>query len=135
MDSLNNSTFDAANPNAGWSFRALDGAGRITWTSASTAPAVSGTGRLPTLENLVDGTWEQQGWISFNVPSHTTGNKLALANNFVAAARSPAVLASQDNLKFVAAAIPGTPDPSVTNQVLRAGYYNNDQCAPLNRDF
>jgi hypothetical protein len=130
MDSLNSSTTTSK-----WTFRSLDGAGQVTWNGAiGTAPVVTGTGKHPTLDNLIDGTWDQQGWISFNVPSSTTGNKLALANNFAAAARSPAILNSQASLRWVTAAIPGTPDPTGTGQVLRAGYLNNDQCAPLNRN-
>lgn len=126
MDSLSSSTTTSQ-----WSFRSLDGAGEITWNgNIATAPVVSGTGKHPTLENLVDGTWEFQGWVSFNVPSFTTGNKLALANNFVAAARNPAILNSLSNLRYAAAAIPGT--PGLPSQTLRAGYVGNDQCAPLN---
>lgn len=131
MDSLNASTTTSR-----WSFRSLDGAGEITWNgSIATAPVVSGTGKHPTLANLIDGTWDMQGWISFNLPNTTSANKAALAANFVAAARSPAILNSLSGLRYVSAAIPGTPDPSGTGQVLRAGYLNNDQCAPLNRDF
>lgn len=129
MDSLSNSTTTSQ-----WSFRSLDGAGEITWNgNVATAPVVSGTGKHPTLENLVDGTWEHQGWISFNVPSTTTGNKLALANNFVAAARNPVILNGLSGLRYAAAAIPGT--PGLPSQTLRAGYVGNDQCAPLNRNF
>lgn len=133
MDSLSNSN-TAVTAGAvgatGFSFRALDGAGRLTNTGAVEAGS---TGRLPTKANFVDGTWDQQGWISFNIPNTTTGNKLALANNFKAAAKSPAVLAAQSSLAQVAASLPGTNDPTGTGNVLSVGYLNNDQCAPLNR--
>eukprot|EP01041_Mallomonas_annulata_P024598 gene24599-45392_t len=89
MDSLSNST-----PTSKWTFRALDGAGEITWGGViATPPVVSGTGRLPTLANLTDGTWDQQGVISINIPNRTTGNKLALLNDFLVQAKSPALLA------------------------------------------
>lgn len=128
MDSLSSST-----TTSNWSFRSLDGAGEITWNGAiATAPVVSGTGKHPTLANLIDGTWDMQGWISFNLPSSTTGNKAALAANFINAARSPAVLNAQSGLRWVAAAINGTPDPTSTGQVQRVAYVGNDQCAPLN---
>ncbi|OQW86642.1 MAG: hypothetical protein BWK72_16270 [Rhodoferax ferrireducens] len=129
MDSLKDSTATSK-----WTFRALDGAGEITL--AGGVPATSGTGRLPTLASLTDGTWDMQGWISFNLPADTANdvNKAALAANFVAAAKAPAVLNAQSGLKFVAGAMPGTPDPTSTGNVLRAGYVNGDQCAPLNRN-
>lgn len=126
MDSLANS----AAGSTGFSFRALDGAGRILNTGAVEAGS---TGKLPTKASYMDGTWDMQGWISFNLPSTTTGNKLALANNFKAAAKAPAVLAAQSGLALVAGALPGTPDPTGSGNVLQAGYLNNDQCGPLNR--
>jgi len=126
MDSLANSSTGAT----GFSFRALDGAGRLENTGV---PAAGSTGRLPTKADYMDGTWDMQGWISFNIPNTTTGNKRALANNFKAAAKAPAVLAAQSGLALVAGAIPGTPDPTGTGNVLRAGYLNGDQCGPLNR--
>jgi len=132
MDSLNTSSTSST----GWSFRSLDGAGQITWGGAVvTPPVTTGTGRFPTLGSLIDATWDQQGWISFNIPAATTGNKLALANNFATAAKAPAILNGLSSLRFVAAAIPGTPDPTATGQVLRAGYAGGDQCAPLTRSF
>ena len=132
MDSLNASTAAGS-----WSFRSLDGAGEMTWNGAiGTAPVTTGTGKFPTLASYVDGTWEMQGWISFNLPSTTTGNKAALAADFVTQARSPAILQSLAGLRWVSGAIPGTPDNSpLGGQVLRAGYLNGDQCAPLNRNF
>jgi len=130
VDSLSSSTTTSK-----WTFRAQDGAGEITWGGViATPPVVSGTGRVPTLQNLTDGTWDHQGWISFNVPSRTTGNKAALAADFVDQAKSPAVLAAQTGLKYAAASLPGTPDPTATTNVMRAGYLGGDQCAPLNRD-
>lgn len=130
MDSLSNSTTTSK-----WTFRAMDGAGEITWGGViATPPVVTGTGRLPTLASLTDGTWDQQGVISLNVPSRTTGNKLALLNDFLAQATSPALLAAQTGLKFAAASLPGTPDPTATGNVTRASYLGGDQCAPLNRN-
>lgn len=130
MDSLSNSTTTSK-----WTFRALDGAGEITWGGViATPPVVSGTGRVPTLANLTDGTWDQQGVISINIPNRTTGNKLALLNDFLVQAKSPALLAAQTGLKFAAASLPGTLDPTATGNVTRAGFSAGDQCAPLNRN-
>lgn len=130
MDSLNSSTTTSK-----WTFRALDGAGEITWGGViATPPVVTGTGRLPTLANLTDGTWDQQGVISINIPARTTGNKKALLDDFLVQAKSPALLAGQTGLKFAAASLPGTPDPTSTGNVTRAGYLGGDQCAPLNRN-
>lgn len=130
MDSLSNSTTTSK-----WTFRALDGAGEITWGGViATPPVIAGTGRLPTLANLTDGTWDQQGVISINIPNRTTGNKLALLNDFLVQAKSPALLAAQTGLKFAAASLPGTPDPTTSGNVTRASYLGGDQCAPLNRN-
>ena len=131
-DSLGTSS---ASLTTGWSFRALDGAGRISWNGViATPPVVTGTGKVPTLTNLTDGTWDQQGVISINIPVRTTGNKLALMNDFLVQAKSPAVIAAQTNLKFSAASLAGTPDPTATGNVTRVSYANGDQCAPLNRN-
>lgn len=133
MDSLPNSTSSSK-----WTFRSINGAGETTYTAAVGAtPAFTtntGTGVFPDKASYMDGTWEQQGWISFNIPTaRTTGNKLALANRFVAAAKLPTVLAGQVNLAFAAGALPGTDDPTNTGNVLKAGYPGNNQCAPLTR--
>lgn len=130
MDSLSSSTA-AGN----WQFRSLDGAGTYTQEGSSATPVATGTGRFPTKASYIDGTWDMQGWISFNQPTRTTGNKAAVLAQFVAAAQNPSVLTAQSGLKHVAAAIPGTPDPAGTGQVLRAAYAGGDQCAPLNRNY
>jgi len=116
-----------------WQFRSLDGAGTITWDNTANAPVTSGTGKFPTLASLIDGTWDLQGWISFQVPTRTTGAKAELAAKFLLQAQDPAVLASISDLKNVAAAIPGGIYSGA--QVLRVQYLNNNQCAPLNRNF
>jgi hypothetical protein len=126
MDSLSAS----ANGATGFSFRAYDGAGRL---NNDGTVAAGSTGRLPTKASYMDGTWDQQGWISFNIPATTTGNKRALANNFKTAAKAPAVLAAQSGLALVAGSLPGTPDPTNTGNVLLAGYAGNNQCGPLAR--
>ncbi|MDP3538838.1 MAG: substrate-binding domain-containing protein [Azonexus sp.] len=128
MDSLKDSKA-AGN----WQFRSLDGAGTITWDNTAIAPVTTGTGKFPTLANLIDGTWDLQGWISFQIPDRTTGAKKALAEAFLLQAQNPAILASITDLKNVSAAIPGGAYSGA--QVLRAQYANNNQCAPLNRNF
>jgi len=128
MDSLKDSK-----TSGNWQFRSLDGAGTYTWDNTAVAPVATGTGKFPTLANYVDGTWDMQGWISFNVPSRTVGAKKAVLDQFLVKAQDPAILASISDLKNVAAAIPGGAYSGA--QVLRAGYLNNNQCAPLNRNF
>lgn len=129
MDSLPNSTSSSK-----WTFRSINGAGEITYTAAAGAVPASttntGTGLFPDKTSYTNGSWDHQGWISFNIPNRTTGNLRALANAFVAAAKRPAVLAAQTNLAFAAASVPGTPDPTGTGNVLAAGYANGDQCGP-----
>lgn len=128
MDSLSSSK-----TTGNWQFRSLDGAGTITWDNTAAAPVVTGTGKFPTLASYVDGTWDMQGWASFNVPARTTGNKAAFLNTFANKAQDPAVLASISSLKNVAAAIPGGSYSGA--QVLRSAYVNGNQCAPLNRNY
>ena len=128
-DSLSNSKTTGK-----WQFRSLDGAGTYTWDNTANAPVASGTGKFPTLASLTNGSWDLQGWISFNVPARTTGDKAALLSNFVAKAQDPAVLASLTNLKNVAAAISTDANPLAAGaQVMRAQYLGANQCAPLNR--
>jgi len=129
MDSLSKSK-----TTGNWQFRSLDGAGTITWDNTANPVATSGSGKFPTKASFTDGTWDMQGWISFNIPSVTTGAKLSVLNKFVSNAKDPAILASITDLKNVGAAVPGTPDPTNTGNVLRAGYLNSNQCAPLNRN-
>ena len=127
-----------------WQFRSLDGKGVMTWDNTANAPLTSdltfaantGTGKFPTKASYTDGTWDLQGWISFNIPKRTPTDfpaKASVLAKFLANAKSPAILASISDLKNVAAAMPGTADPTATGNVLRAGYLNNNQCGPLNR--
>lgn len=134
MDSLKNSVLAAnANGTGNWQFRSLDGAGTYTWDNTAIAPVATGTGKFPTLASFVDGTWDLQGWVSFNVPSRTVGAKKAVLDQFLVKAQDPAILASIADLKNVAAAIPGGAYSGA--QVLRAAYANGNQCAPYNRNF
>ena len=128
MDSLKDSK-----TTGNWQFRSLDGAGTYTWDNTANAPVASGTGKFPTLAGFIDGTWDLQGWISFNVPSRTVGNKKAVLDQFLLKAQDPAILASISDLKNVAAAIPGGAYSGA--QVLRSAYSNGNQCAPLNRNY
>ena len=128
MDSLKDSK-----TTGNWQFRSLDGAGSISWDNTANAPVTVGTGKFPTLASYIDGTWDLQGWISFNVPSRTVGAKKAVLDQFLVKAQDPAILASITDLKNVAAAIPGGAYAGA--QVLRVAYSNGNQCAPLNRNF
>ena len=127
MDSLKDSKIVGK-----WQFRSLDGAGTYTWDNTTIAPVATGTGKFPTLASYVDGTWDLQGWISFNVPSRTVGAKKAVLDQFLVKAQDPAILASIADLKNVAAAIPGGAYSGA--QVLRAAYLSGNQCAPYNRN-
>lgn len=127
MDSLGKSK-----STGNWQFRSLDGAGTIVQDVAGAAPTTSGDGKFPTLATYENGDWDLQGWVSFNVPSRTTGNKLALANAFLAKAQNPAILGSISDLKYVAAGIPSS--GYTGSQVLDAEYLNNNQCGPYSRN-
>ncbi len=136
MDSLSSSTA-AGN----WQFRSLNGAGKMTadlqagGTPVTDGSSLTGTGTFPTKTVYENGDWDLQGWVSFNVPSRTTGNKLALLNSVAASVSSPAVLAAVSSLKNVAMAIPGEPNNFAGPQVLDAAYLGNNQCAPYNRNY
>lgn len=141
MDSLSSSTA-AGN----WQFRSLDGAGKMTadlqagGTPVTDGSSLTGTGKFPTKTAYENGDWDLQGWVSFNVPSRTTGNKLALLNKFAASVSDPAVLAGISSLKNVAMAIPGQDEPfdfpaGPGSQMLDAAYLGGNQCAPYNRNY
>ncbi|MBL8579765.1 MAG: substrate-binding domain-containing protein [Mesorhizobium sp.] len=130
MDSLSKSK-----STGNWQFRSLDGNGTYTWDNTAAAPVATGTGKHPTLANLIDGTWDMQGWISFNTPNRTVADaaKAPVLAKFLEKAQDPAILASISDLKNVAAAIPGGAYSGA--QVLRVEYSQGNQCAPLNRNF
>jgi hypothetical protein len=138
MDSLPSATA-AGN----WQFRSLDGAGKMTTdlqvggTPVVDGSSLTGTGKFPTKTVYENGDWDLQGWVSFNVPSRTTGSKLALLDSFAASVSSPALLESVSSLKNVAMAIPGQEAPFEFTgpQVLDAAYLGNNQCAPYNRNY
>lgn len=138
MDSLSSSKA-AGN----WQFRSLDGAGKMTsdlqvgGTPVVDGSSLTGTGKFPTKTVYENGDWDLQGWVSFNLPSRTTGNKKALLESFAASVSNPTVLAAVSSLKNVAMAIPGQKAPFKFTgpQVLDAAYLGNNQCAPYNRNF
>ena len=119
-----------------WQFRSLDGAGTITWDTAPVgSPAVSGTGKFPTLASYLDATWDLQAWISFNTPtptdrpSTTSGGKEFFLSSFLERAQDPFWRTGS----FVEGGIPG--GIYTTGQLLRAAYSNGNQCAPYNRNL
>lgn len=141
MDSLSSSTTTSK-----WTFRTLNGAGQITQASGA-QPVVTGTGissvvtyaagtNLPQ-GDYVEGDWDNQGWISFNVPNRTVSDapeKAEVLTQFLTLAQDPAVLNSISSLKYVAAGIPGNGYTADANKaVLQAGYLGGDQCAPYNK--
>jgi hypothetical protein len=139
MDSLGNSVATAdststgfGNSNALWQFRALDGAGTYVADANGVPVTPVGTGKYPTKDSYLSGLWDMQGWESFQTPSRTSGDKLEVLTTLVSLAQDPAVLNGIGSLKYVTAALPGTADPTATGLVLKAGYLNNNQCAPYN---
>jgi hypothetical protein len=118
-----------------WQFRSLDGSGKITGDLLSTtvAPAYTGNGTFPSLAALTTGDWTFEGWTSFNVPTRTTGDKLAFLNQFLAQAQNPTTLAASADTKYVAAKIASA--ANTDPQTLKVKYLNNNQCAPLNRQY
>lgn len=147
MDSLSNSTTTSK-----WTFRTLNGAGQITQASGAqpvvTPGTVGGTAGISSVINFdtttslpkgdyVEGDWDNQGWISFNVPSRTVNDapeKAEVLAQFLNLAQDPAVLYSISGLRYVAAGIPGNGYFSGVNKaVLQAGYLSGDQCAPYNK--
>lgn len=135
MDSVGSS-----NASNGWSFRSLDGSGTVDCTGtcpATTAPTTSGTGKFPLQASVMDGTWDLQGVVSYNVPLRTSvasNPKGGIASRLGALAQDPAVLATVNNFKWVAAALPAPFTTFTGAGVTRATYLGGDQCAPLNRD-
>lgn len=137
MDSIAKS-----NAAGNWSFRSLDGNGTVSCTGtcpATTAPVTTGSGKFPLQANVIDGTWDLQGWVSYNTPTRTASdaNKGPLADRLRVLAQNPAVLGSVDNFKWVAAALPAPWSSYSGTGVTRATYLgtDGDQCAPLNRNL
>jgi hypothetical protein len=93
----------------------------------------SGTGTFPTVASLNTGDWTMQGWTTFNIPARTTGAKLAFLNAFVTSAQNPTTLAAVKETKWTASAIPNGNNAGA--QTLNVSYPNNNQCAPLNRNY
>ena len=154
MDSVAKSTNTVAsapitlgNANGAWQFRALNGSGKITGdllTAANVttpvAPAVSGSGILPTLANIRTGDWAMQGYESYNVPSRTTGDKLAVVNAISNAAQSAAILRSIASLSWASLSLPDLITGNQTaaadlSNVVNAAHASNDLCAPLQRQY
>lgn len=128
MDSLKDSKTSGS-----WQFRSIDGAGKIVQDTSGVAPTTTGDGKFPTFAAYENGDWDLQGWISFNVPSRTTGAKKEVLDLFVKNAQDPSVLQGIGDLKFVAAGIPGGDYSG--EFVLDAAYANGDQRAPYNRNY
>lgn len=136
MDSLNGST-----TTSNWTFRNMDGDGQITWAGATTAggePIKTGTGKNAEMSfdglsgTYIDGTWDLQGWISFNIPARTTGAKAEVLNRFLTLAQAPSVHGAVSALKYVTASVPASGYTGA--RVLKAEYLAGDQCAPYNKN-
>ncbi len=136
MDSLTSSNATAA---VDWSYRSLDGVGRVGCEDVLGCPAdtslatTTGTGRFPLKASLKDGTWDLQGWISWNVPTRTSNDLVlgAVAQEFVTAAQNPAVLSGLNALKNVALALPAPFSAYTGADVSDVQYVGGNQCGPL----
>lgn len=145
MDSVGSSNAATA---TGWSFRSLGGAGTVscvgtpenTTTGAPatgcpyvTAPVTAGSGIFPTEANLEDGSWDLQGWVSWNVPSRTVANtdKLGVAEAFRIAAQDPAVLDGVPDTNWSALALPAPFSTYSGAGVQKVKYVGGNQCGPL----
>ena len=84
-------------------------------------------------DDLNTGDWDMQGWTSFNIPARTTGDKLTFLNSFLAQAQNPTVLAADVATLYTAAKIASA--ANTDPQTLKVKYVNNNQCAPLNRQY
>ena len=128
MDSL-----DKSKTTGNWKFRSLDGAGSMVWDNTTGAVAVSGTGKFPTLDAIVNGDWDLQGLASFNLPTRTVGAKADVLNFIKSKAQDPAVISVTSALKNVAAAIPGGAYTGAS--VMNGEYLSGDQCAPYSKNY
>jgi hypothetical protein len=136
MDSLGSSNATAA---IDWSYRSLDGVGRVACedvagcTADTSLATTSGTGRFPLKASLKDGTWDLQGWISWNVPIRTSNDpvKGGVAQEFITAAQDPAILGSVNDLKNVALALPAPFSSYAGANVSDVQYVLGNQCGPL----
>lgn len=136
MDSIASS--NAATAPLGWSFRSLGGKGTVSCTGtcpATTAPVEAGSGIFPNEANLADGSWDFQGWVSWNIPARTVANatKIGVADAFRDAAQDPAVLQAVNDTKWVALALPAPFSTYTGAGVQKVQYLQGNQCGPLFR--
>ena len=140
---LSADSMSSSKTSGNWTFRSLDGGvGKLDCSGtcpATTGPVPTVAGTFPVAANLINGTWDMQGWINWNVPPRTSGNanKGPLAAKFATVAQDPAILLAINDLKWVAAAVPAPFSPYLppTAGVSRVAYLNGNQCAPLNRNY
>lgn len=152
----------------GWNFRGFGGIGRIAVQSTvsggvTTQTVVTGSGgvadtsttkvstaRFPTAANLLSGAWDYVSWETLNVPSYTTGAKLAVINAVRDTARTPSKLKVVGNTSSVNSFLPdtaigivwgnGAVQPTDTStsgydHVSKAVYLNGDQSLPYYRAY
>ena len=136
-------------PTAAWQFRSIDGAGIMTLSGSNVA--TSGSGKFPTQDNHIDGTWDFTTIPFLNIPQRTTGAKRDFLNFLVKTAGDPALIASFSDLsmRLATAAIPervrltsGNPPPepsgvvgSATNNMLSAEFINSNLCGVYTKNY
>lgn len=127
-DSLE-STGNGANQ---WSFRAIDGAGKM-YDSNPAANAVTvvttGTGVHPTKANLIEGKYEFAAEATMQYRTALTGLKKTVADEVIERLKDPAF-----NTREWVAALPPTFDPTTTANVTK-GTRSGNMCKPLLRSF
>jgi hypothetical protein len=143
LDNLLSST-----PTGAWQFRSLDGSGKMTISSGVVTTA--GSGKFPTQENHLDGTWEFTSIPFLNIPQRASGAQLDFMNFLAKTAGSPALMASFNDLSLrrAVAAVParvemadGTLPPpsgevgSATNNVLSAVFSGDNQCSVYQKNY
>lgn len=150
---LSNDSLGDSTSTSKWTMRALDGPGQITVNTTTgaieTTPPGPGfdPGKYPTKSAHVNGIWDYQGWVSFNIPDRSVAdaNKGPLLTGFLTRAQDPAILstlsqggtASTSGLREAVAAIPApiTSYTPPTPNVIKSAYLNGNQCAPYTKNY
>ncbi|MBC7161954.1 MAG: hypothetical protein H5U26_07595 [Immundisolibacter sp.] len=137
-------SLDSLNSENGWSFRALDGAGRInpaTDAFECTNADQLECGIAPTKANHREGRYDFAVELSFQYRNTTAGAsalgglKKDVADEFIELIGDPAVLSTlAAGPKEATIALPINYDPTTNSNVAKATHYGNT-CAPLQKFF
>lgn len=143
-------SLDSAGKEDGWSFRALEGTGRLakSLSTDTAAPAFTGTGVGPTHQNLLEGLYDLvgEGSYQYNTTAYNafSTDKKQFITAFINAAGNPTTLDAISGVQGVKAAYSALPSKYtatinsatglVSNNVARADRAGN-QCGPLVRKY